>query len=222
MQARIQKRFSSSFTTSLVFTWSKMMEATGYLNDSDLMPEHVISDQDRPRRLVLTGLWRLPFGRGRRWANSLPGAVDRVIGGWQIQGMSEFQSGPALGFGNSILVANLSDVALPAGERSLRKWFNTSAFVTNSTLQLGQNIRTLSTRFSGIRADGLNQWDLSASKTTAISEKVNLQFRAEFVNAFNHPKFGAPNTTPSNQNFGVITADSQWPRTIQLGLKLMF
>ncbi len=222
MQARIQKRFSSSFTTSVVFTWSKLMEATGYLNESDPAPEHVISDQDRPRRLVLTGLWRLPFGRGKRWANSLPGAVDRIVGGWQIQGMSEFQSGPALGFGNSILVANLSDVALPSGEPSIKKWFNTSAFVTNSTLQLGQNIRTLSTRFAGIRADGLNQWDLSASKMTPITEKVNLQFRAEFVNAFNHTKFGSPNTAPSNQNFGVITAEGQWPRTIQLGMKLMF
>ncbi|MCL4402929.1 MAG: TonB-dependent receptor [Acidobacteria bacterium] len=222
MQARIQKRFSSSFTASMVFTWSKMMEARGYLNDSDLTPEHVISDQDRPRRLVLTGLWRLPFGRGRRWANSAPAVVDRIIGGWQIQGMSEFQSGPALGFGNSILVANLSDVALPSGERSIKKWFNTSAFVTKSNLQLGQNIRRMSSRFSGIRADGLNQWDLSASKLVPIREKVNLQFRAEFVNAFNHPKFSAPNTNPSNQNFGVITAESQWPRTIQIALKLLF
>jgi hypothetical protein len=68
----------------------------------------------------------------------------------------------------------------------------------------------------------MNNWDLSVIKNTAIREDVQLQFRAEFINAWNHTQFAAPNTTPSSTAFGMVTAETQWPRTIQLGLKLLF
>jgi len=51
---------------------------------------------------------------------------------------------------------------------------------------------------------------------------VQLQFRAEFINAWNHTQFAAPNTSPSSTAFGMVTAETQWPRTIQFGLKLLF
>jgi hypothetical protein len=222
LQARIQKRFSNSLTFTTVWTWSKFMEATAQRNDSDPLPEKVISDQDRPHRVVVTALWELPFGHGRRWAKSVPGALNGVIGGWQVQGIYEFQSGPPLGFGNAILTTGVSAIPLPSNQRTLQRWFNTSAFVTNSSQQLLDNIQTLSTRFTGVRGDGLNHFDLSASKLTRIHEGMNLQFRAEFINALNHPEFSAPNTTPTSQSFGVVTAESQWLRTIQLALKLLF
>ena len=49
-----------------------------------------------------------------------------------------------------------------------------------------------------------------------------MQFRAEFINAFNHAQFSTPNTNPSSSSFGTVTTDTQWPRTIQFGLKLLF
>ena len=60
--------------------------------------------------------------------------------------------------------------------------------------QLASNIRTFSSRFSGVRADGPNNWDISFIKNTRISEGTQLQFRAEAINALNHPQFTAPNT----------------------------
>jgi hypothetical protein len=199
------------------------MEATSYLNETDPLPEKAISDQDRTHRLVVSGLWELPFGRGKHWAGPGNPAFGRLLGGWQIQGIFQGQSGPALGFGNSIFTGKLSDIPLPKDQQTIDRWFNVNAgFERNSSRQLGSNIRTLSSRFSGIRGDGMNNWDISVIKNTDIKESVKLQFRAEFINTFNHTQFGAPNTTPSSTAFGTVTTDTQWPRAIQLGLKLLY
>lgn len=222
MQTVFQKRFTSDYVMSVVWTWGKYMEATSYLNETDPVPEKVISALDRTNRVVVTGLWKLPVGRGRKLAGSVNPVLDRIVGGWQIQGIYQMQSGVPFGFGNSILLGDITKVPLPKGQRSLDRWFNTSMFERDTTKQLARNIRAMSTRFSGVRTDGINQWDLSATKNTPLHEGTNLQFRAEFINAFNHVRFAGPNTNPANQNFGMITTEAGWPRTIQFGLKLLF
>ena len=55
-----------------------------------------------------------------------------------------------------------------------------------------------------------------------ISERVRFQFRSEFINAWNHTQFAAPNTTPSSTAFGTVTAESQYSRTIQFAAKIVF
>ena len=147
----------------------------------------------------------------------------KLISGWQVQGIYLQPSGAALGFGNAIFTGNLKDVPISKSERTIYRWFNTGAgFERDSTRQLGSNIRTLPSRFSGIRGDGLGSWDLSASKRTQLTERTSLQFRAEFYNAWNQTFFAAPNTTPSSTAFGTVTAESLPARTIQFGLKLSF
>jgi hypothetical protein len=71
------------------------------------------------------------------------------------------------------------------------------------------------TRFTGIRADGINNFDLLAFKNTAIAERINVEFRAEFINAFNHTHFSSPNTSPTSTAFGTCTGLSQLPRIVQ-------
>ena len=77
-------------------------------------------------------------------------------------------------------------------------------------------------RFSDVRSDGVNVWDLSAIKNTRLRENVTLQFRGEFLNAFNHALFSNPNTTPTSTAFGTVTSQRGYPRRIQLGMKLLF
>jgi hypothetical protein len=91
-----------------------------------------------------------------------------------------------------------------------------------SARQLDRNVRTFNSRFTGIRADGGNNWDLSVIKNTPLKEGVTLQFRAEAINAFNHAQFNAPNTTPTSAAFGTVTSEWTWPRVIQFGLKVLF
>lgn len=222
MQTRFEKRFSRGFTTNLAWTWSKFQEATAFLNETDPLPERVISDQDRPHRVVLSGLWELPFGKGRQFGSSLRGPLGKIIEGWQTQVIFQKQSGAALGFGNAILYGTLADIPLASGDRTIYRWFNTTPFERTSNRQLAQNLRTMSTRFSGIRGDGPNNWDISLVKNTSIGEHLRVQFRTEFVNAFNHAQFSAPNTTVTSGSFGRVTSTAQWPRTIQFGIKLLF
>jgi hypothetical protein len=133
-------------------------------------------------------------------------------------------SGEPLGFGNVLFNGDINNVGLSASERDIDRWFNTSAgFVTTPAQQLGSNLRTFPLRLSGLRAGRFNNWDLSLLKQTAIREGYNVQFRAELLNAFNHPSgWAPPNTTPTSSAFGQVTGSYALPRIIQLGLKFVF
>jgi len=77
-------------------------------------------------------------------------------------------------------------------------------------------------RFNDVRGDGFNLWDLSAIKNTRIREDISFQFRAEFLNAFNHALFANPNSSPTSTAFGMVTSQRGYPRRIQLGMKALF
>jgi hypothetical protein len=223
LQVRGEKRFSAGLNASLSYTWSKTMEALSYLNPTDASLEEVISSQDRTHRLAVTAMYEFPFGRGKRFHGPSNAIVSKFISGWQVQGIYTAQSGAALGFGNAIFLGDLKNVPLPKNQRTVDRWFNIDAgFDRNTARQLASNIRTLPSRFSGVRADGPNNWDLSFIKNTQIREGTQLQFRAEAINALNHPQFTAPNTTPASTAFGTVTGEFAWPRVIQFGLKLLF
>ncbi|MBI3698299.1 MAG: hypothetical protein HY238_26115, partial [Acidobacteria bacterium] len=65
------------------------------------------------------------------------------------------------------------------------------------------------------------RWDFSAIKNFPIRERLKIQFRAECLNAWNHPNLSTPNTTPTNSSFGAITGQDV-PRSWQMSLKLAF
>jgi hypothetical protein len=223
MQSRFEKRFSAGISSSVSWTWSKLMEARSYLNGGDPMPERVISDQDRTHRLVVTAIYELPFGKGRRFGRSWNSFGSRIISGWQASGIYQGQSGAPLGFGNAIFLGNLQDIPIANGSRTVDRWFNIDAgFERNSGLQPSQNLRTLSSRFSGIRSDGANNLDMSIIKNTRLREGVQLQLRFEGINALNHPQFNPPNTTPSSSAFGQVTETWASPRTVLFAAKILF
>ncbi len=223
MQARFEKRLSAGFTSSVSWTWSKLMEARSYLNGGDAMPEKVISDQDRTQRIVVTAIYELPLGKGKRLGGSWKGLASRIASGWQASGIYQGQSGAALGFGNAIFLGNLRNIPIPNGRRTADRWFNVDAgFERNSSLQPSQNLRIMSSRFSGIRADGANNFDLAFIKNTRLREGVELQLRAEGINALIHTQFNTPNTTPSSSAFGQVTDTWASPRTVLFAMKILF
>lgn len=206
LQVRAEKRFSHGYTLQMSYTWSKFMEAIEKLNPTDLHPHRVISPQDRPHHIVLSAIYELPFGRGKRFL-ARGGWVDALAGGWSVQGIYNGQSGPPLNWGNVLFYGNIKDITLPKSERRVERWFNTEAgFERDTRKQLASNIRGFPLRLNDIRQDGYNNWDLSLFKNIRITEKIRFQLRAEAQDAFNHAMFAAPNTAPTNTLFGQVNS----------------
>ena len=100
--------------------------------------------------------------------------------------------------------------------------FDTTRFNRNTNQQLSNNVRTFPTKFSSLRGDSGNNVDCSILKNTRIKERVVLQYRAEFLNAFNHAVFSGPQLGPTSSNFGTITGVSNLERHIQMALRLIW
>jgi hypothetical protein len=222
LQTRYQKRFSHGYTLLANYTWSKYMQAISYANAGDASPTTSISDQDRPHRMVATVIYELPFGKGKRWGSSWPAAPRMILGGWQVQGIYQWQMGAPLSFGNDLYYGNIHQIALPSDQRTLQQWFSTSLFETASAKQLVDNLRTFPLYLAGVRAPGLSVADLGLSKRVNMTEHMTLQLRGEAFNALNTPQFSAPNTSVTSTAFGTITGSSQLPRTVEVSARIQF
>lgn len=221
LTARIQKRFGTGFTMQLNYTRSKLLTAVGRLNGQDSPLERVVSANDRPYSLAFNAIYELPFGPGKQVP--VENRVAREIArNWQIGAVLTAQGGPPLGFGNALLTGNLSDIALPGSERSIYRWFNTGVFNRNSREQLTYNYRTLSSLLSGVRGPGMNIWNLCLIRTIRLRERLGVRLKADLENAFNHPNFAVPNTSPTSASFGMITNTTASARIIQLGAKVQW
>jgi len=172
---------------------------------------------DVRHRLTFNYVWELPLFRGRT------GFSKALLGGWQLNGIVLRQAGAPLGFGNIIFNGDIKNIPLPKDQRNVSQWFNVNAgFNRVASQQLDQNLRTFPLLFSGVRSDGRASWDFSAIKNFPIRESVGFQFRAEVYNAWNHPNFSGPNTSPTSSAFGQVTSTASEPRNWQFSLKLKF
>jgi hypothetical protein len=217
-EARMEKRFSHGVQFLANYSWSKTLDRTSRLNDSDPYLEKRISPDDRPQRVVTSATWELPFGKGKAVSTGVP-VVGRLIAGWTTSGIYVYQPGGApLAWGNVIYLGG--DLHLQPHNPD--HTFDTTRFDTKSADQPSLNIRTFSSQFANLRQDGINQFDFSVVKNNPIREKINLQYRCDFFNAFNHPTFAAPNLTPTNASFGIITSQANIPRSIQMALRLVW
>jgi hypothetical protein len=226
LQMNLERRFARGYTIGLNYTFSKFMQATETLQSDDPRPTEVISDLDRPHRLTVSGIWELPFGKGKPLASNVGGFANTLIGGWQLNGVYTFQSGAPINFGNIIFYgADIKALNLPPDQRSVQRWFNIDAgFERAAALQLDRNVRYFPLRFGFLRAHNVNNYDLSVIKNNRIRERLNLQLRFEFLNALNHPLFPAPNTTPTSAAFGQAVASTQanYARRTQLQARFVF
>ena len=182
---------------------------------------------DIKHRFAANGIWELPFGKGKAWLNNAGPFVNRLVGGWQVNGILQLQTGNPFTVNVVGDRANIGTLAtqrpnrvgngtLPRGERSAARWFDTSAFVLQPLNTFGNSGRSI------LRQDGVTTLDLSFFKNNPFFEnRVNLQFRAELFNITNAVNFARPGAAVNGANFGVITAAGA-AREIQLALRLVF
>jgi hypothetical protein len=238
-QLKAERRFSKGFSLLVAYTFSKMLTnagsrtTTNFANPSiqdsnNLSAEKAPGNVDVPQRFVVSYNWELPFGPGRAFL-STPGLIGKIVGGWQLNGITILQGGVPLGLTTSNNQTNslgggsrpnnngMSAKLSSSVEKRLTRYFDTSVFSQPPAFTFGNVARTL----SDVRAPGLVNFDFSVIKNTRFLERANLQFRAEFFNLLNHPNFGSPGTTFGTSSFGVISSANDG-RTIQFGLKLLF
>jgi hypothetical protein len=232
-QFRVEKRTSYGLTFLSSYTLSKVMEQNNFLNAQDTVMVRQLTDYDRTHRWVLSGLYELPFGRGKRWAGDASGLLNHLIGDWQIQGIYTRQSGPLLGSPDLERIGS-AKLDHPTPER----YFNNCYRDVNGNLKNckeGESpvwyqrapftLRTTPNRFSNIRVPWKPILDLSAFKHIRISERFTLQYRFETFNTLNTVIFAAPNTNFSDSRFGQIATPRgsvYFPRNLQMALKLYF
>jgi hypothetical protein len=198
LQASLNRRFSNGVSFTSSFTWSKSMDATQYLNPSDAKPWYGISQNDRGLRFATSGIYELPFGKGRQHLNE-GGITSAIVGGWQVQGVYQVQSGQPLSFNPSSLAT--SGTTLPVflggsnpaasawGRSGYKKsittpgaagnWFDTADWATKTSSATSGKVagvygnqyqlRTLPIRFDGLRADFLNQFDGAIQRNFSLS-----------------------------------------------------
>jgi hypothetical protein len=231
LQAKLEHRCKNGLVVSAAYTFSKLIDDVdaparanhvGVQNVYDIRAERGVGGYDIPQRFVVNYVYRLPFGRGARYGEAIP-VVKDVISGWELAGLTEFQSGQPLaitqfnethGFTESQRPNMVGNPVLSSG-RTLTHWFNTAAFQLAPPYTLGD-----SPRFP-LHGPGMNNTDLALQRNFILHENVKLQFRGEFFNAFNHPHFNNPNGNVSSSNFGVITS-SQAGRITELVVRLFF
>jgi hypothetical protein len=235
LQVKLEKRFSKGLSFLASYVHGKAIDATtndqggeSFTGDPlNLRSMRGPSNFDVEDRLVLSYGYELPFGRGRAFMSSAPLIVDAVLGGWQVAGITTFQSGtpftPVLGSGDPAHVnrdyatrpnaIGSPDLAHPG----IDDWFNLAAFAEPAPYTIGNAGR------NSVRGPGLQNWDISILKNFHFTERWYLQFRSEFFNAFNHANFSNPNAnTDDPVHGGQITSTSTDARIIQFGLKLYF
>jgi hypothetical protein len=222
INVRLQKRLSNGLQLVGNYIHSKLIERDDWLNASDPRPEKRISPFDHPNRFVVAAVYELPFGRG---GSRLKQAI---IGGWRVTSFYTIQTGQPFIWVNGSSTTP-GDYVFYGGPGQLTvdnrnansPAFNTALFNATQTFQY--HLRTFSTTFPNLRQDGLNELDSSVLKNFRITERAQFQFRFEVFNLVNHPTFGPPNTqVSSGSSFGTITTQSNRPRTIQVGAKIIF
>jgi hypothetical protein len=235
LQVRFQQRLSRGFSALASYTWSKSIDdASNFFsstgdpnfpqNSYDVAAERGRSNFDVAHRLSLSYSYAMP-----RYSEG--GLLGTLLNGWETFGIVTLQTGRPFtvallseidnsGTGRSILGFGANDRPNLVGDPELSnqttlQWFNTAAFAFPAPGTFGNAGRNI------LEGPGFQNVNVSLLKNTRLTEGVNLQFRAEAFNLFNHPNFNLPDNFLGSPTFGRITS-ARDPRHLQFGLKLLF
>ncbi len=232
--ARIERRFQNGYSILGTYTWARAFN--DYTDGGSLGADIGFSDfynrradwgptgNDVRHRLTMTSVYEIPVGKGKKYLASH--WLGAVAGNWSLGGLLTLQTGEPFTVNtqvNNTFVfsagaqrANvLGNPNLPNSDRSLSRWFDTSAFLQPAQFTFGnQGVNIL-------RADGLINLDMSILRNFPIGETMKFQFRGEFFNFTNHPSFGGPGATLNGPGFGIVSGAGPG-RRIQLGARFVF
>jgi len=260
MQVTLDKRMSHTFETRVAYTLSKTTDLTSgfrarsstYTDPFDYRLDHSLADFDATHRLVISGLWELPFDHGVQ-GNHL---LEKLAGGWSFDPIVMFQSGNpyTLYAEDNSSLQNIGldrpDVLGPVkvfhNPRQVQSFTPSSDGIHGDCLGGAEsgnfafdptnldcvNVPLFTYGTMGrntLRSPGINNWEFSILKDTNITERQRVEFRAEFFNAFNHAQFSRPDNDAFSSTFGQVVStrglDSDTTtgaRIVQFAIKYYF
>ena len=233
-QAKVTRRFSKGLSALANYTWGRCMDdqsslAEGKYQDFlNARADWSRCSYDIQHVFKLGYVYDLPFGRGRQFGAGWTPALNAVLGGWALEGLVQMQSGTPSNVRTGGDRANvgktnerpnvLRNPNLPNNQRTVDRWFDTSAFALQEPFTWGNAGAYL------VHDDGRIVFDVSIAKRFPIREGHSVEFRAEFFNFPNHPNFGAPGSggyVIGTPGFGVIGGTTP-ERQIQFALRYSF
>jgi hypothetical protein len=232
-QLKVEKRYSQGLLFLASYTFSKNLDmqtstaGDGFTDQYNWALNKGLSPNDNRHRFVLSGVWEIPVGRSKRFGSNFGRVTDIILGGWGLNWIATFQTGFPIDVrsnvsnnrgGGASRPNRVCDPQLSKSDRTISRFIDTSCFIPQALGAIGNGGRY------PVLGPGINNWDFSAFKTFPLlpEDRLNLQFRAEFFNGWNHTQFLGPDTwnIPA-ANFGVITEAAR-PREMQFGLRLTF
>ena len=169
--------------------------------------------------------WDIPIGRGRSYLKDAPKAVDMVVGGWTFTTTTRLYSGRPLFFTQNLIVDGNPKISNPTNTL----YFDTTKFhalptSTDPTLPPNLHKRDNPWTYPGLVGPGVEQVDMTMTKSFKLTERFRLEARVEGYNMFNHTDLANPTVDFTSANFGKITAKlvAYNGREMQYGLRLIF
>ncbi len=208
LSVKYTKQFSGGLSLISSYVWSKALDngsedligwaIGGLWRDSyNTKLDYAISMHDVPQSFATAFVYDLPYGHGKRWGAGTPAVISQILGNWQVSGVVRLTSGlpllapfyssnPLGDFGfPGLRFPDLVGNPKPA-DQSSTNWINPNAFAQPGNFQLGN----MPSRITQLREGATKNVDLSVAKSFDLTERFKAQFRAEFLNAFNHPIYG--------------------------------
>jgi hypothetical protein len=202
LQSTAKRRFAQGFQLAMGYTWSKAIGTKTAVESSPTVQalayfdrNHAVLDYDRTQVLNVSGIWELPFGKGKRWSNH--GVTAKLLGGWQINGIfsamtglpfSVTASGTSLNMPGSTQFADQisAQVQTIGGTGPNSLWFDPTAFAPVTQARLGSASK------NSLRGPRLLNLDFGLFRDFRIGERIQLQFRGEAFNFTNTPHWALP------------------------------
>ncbi|MGI9036645.1 MAG: carboxypeptidase regulatory-like domain-containing protein [Pyrinomonadaceae bacterium] len=241
LQLQATKRLSRGLSFNAAYTYASEHERVRRLNPQDTYLTDMISTFSRPNRIAFSGVYELPFGRGRQFFSNWNRVVDTLFGGWQLSAVYEWQSGEPLILQNVFYNGDITQLKDVLGQHDSqgRRYgvdipaFDTSGFLlsTGSALSFGNNytvssqntLRSLPYTLNNFRNQPFKKFDLGLTKNFRFNERMNLQVRVEAINALNYVYLGnGLQLSSTSTSFGYVSGQRNLPRDIQLGARFTF
>jgi hypothetical protein len=240
-QVGVHKQYSHGFMINAEYQWTRILGTENLEDPSGSNTNDSFGNIAgiTPHVFVVSYSYAFPIGTGQLLFGSAGNLANKIIGGWQLSGITSFQTGQPF---SATYTAPGSPVGLVSGRanrvpgvnlypanKTRAQWFNPVAFTAPPTIvSNGITYATYGTSgYNMLWGPAFQNWDMSLQKNTIWKERYRLQLRADSFNVFNHPNFNTPNSAISNtSNVGTVTSVSSSPaaeaRTVEFAVKFNF